>query len=1358
MIPKSKAICVLGMHRSGTSVIARAINLLGVYIGQESNLLPPQQDNPEGFWEHREIVKIHDEILNMLSRTWYSTTPLPDKWWKSPEIGPFRNQLKKLIRREFINQELWGWKDPRTCLLLPIWKDILDELNVELCYVIPVRNPLDVSASLEKRDGFSRNESLSLWNLYTLSSLIWSEGSKRVVIQYDHFLAEWETSLKHIAKTLEIPWPNDDNELLRTMSSFIKPNLRHSRSQVEDLLKENLPVLQLSTYKVCLDAAGAVELLGSTYFTDQVKDIYNSYLFYLAVEKDKQFIDEAKDYNLQVYWQQDGIYSEDNSKSFGVIVDGNFHTYEFPIPGGIGSVVRLDPMNFPGYAEIRTIKLLADSKDITLLQYWGIENNFEGVIEGNNIVYLTTSEAYTFLSINDDPQFYISNVPPAPQDSTLKLQIELSVEKFLTPNIISKVQHVFENQTLEKNAFERKLNEVRIDLSYKDELLGNQTNELIELKNNLSEKEDNIKKQVELLSNLQEELNNKDELLNIKYEELNKFQIELIDKTQQLVELDVKLLLLHGDLSLKEKQLHHQSNDMVNLNNELRSIINSTSWRITSPIRQLVNKVRKINKMLEGIASIFLNKEYKLSLLPANQIKSLDEQGKWVSTGNDPYFILNGKFPEGWVSFSWTSKTDQPLFLKLYWDEGLGMSESNSRIMGNMMPGEIIEQQTCFFLNPLTKVIRLDPGDKQVEFHLSDIHMKKISRLQISYKALSTYLKTNGFSIHSFVRLIRKIREIHSTEGLRGIWKKAKYKAIVTDISDGFDNYSFWVKQTEINDFRKEEIINHIQELSYKPLITVIVPVYNVDEVWLRKCIESVQNQLYGNWQLCLADDASTKLHVRKVLEEYAAVDSRITVIFRESNGHISETSNSALEAANGEFIALLDHDDELAIDALYENVALLNKYPDADMIYSDEDKISVNGLRHSPFFKPDWSPDTILSQMYTCHLGLYRSSLVREIGGFRKGYEGSQDYDLVLRLTEKTNRIHHIPKVLYHWRAIPESTSSNVGAKEYTNDAGLRALNDAIQRRNIDGWAERVEHIPNLYRIHYNLKNEPLISILIPTRNMADILDNCLQSIFNKSTYRNFEIIIIDNGSDEQQTFDLFAKWKQIEPKRIRVERIDIPFNYSRLNNLAATSTNGELILLLNNDIEVITTNWLQEMASHALRSSIGAVGACLLYPDNTIQHAGVILGLGGIAGHGHKYFESHNYGYFSRLHMITNYSAVTAACLMVRREVYLEVGGLEEQLQVAFNDVDFCLKIREKGYYNVWLSHVKLYHHESKSRGQEDTPEKQERFRREQDFMRERWGNLLISDPFYNPNLTLEREDFSLGMTNIILQNKKN
>jgi O-antigen biosynthesis protein len=559
--------------------------------------------------------------------------------------------------------------------------------------------------------------------------------------------------------------------------------------------------------------------------------------------------------------------------------------------------------------------------------------------------------------------------------------------------------------------------------------------------------------------------------------------------------------------------------------------------------------------------------------------------------------------------------------------------------------------------------------------------------------------------------------------------------------------YQQWLNQNYPTSAILNRLASSIPALRYQPLISIVVPVHNTSVVYLRQMIDSVLDQIYLHWELCLADDASSHPDVRAVLEEYALKDCRIRTIFRTENGNISLASNSALGIATGDFIALLDHDDLLTPDALYEVIVLLNQHPGADMIYSDEDKIDDAGNLSAPFFKPDWCPDSFLARMYTCHFGVYRREVIELIGGFRAGYEGSQDYDLVLRFTEKTENIFHIPKILYHWRIHPQSAASCPDQKPYAAISAKRALTDALVRRKEPGQVLPVKNITGHYTIRYEIKNHPKVSIIIPTKDLAEILDTCLISIFEKTLYSNYEVIIVDNGSIEETTKNLFSKWQEKEPERFVSYHLDIPFNYSKINNFAVTKATGDYLLFLNNDTEILTPDWIEGMLEQAQRPSIGAVGALLLYPDNTIQHAGVIIGIGGVAGHSHKHFPQDSNGYFYQLKTVNNYSAITAACLMCKKEDFKLVGGFEEKLEVAFNDVDFCLKLIALGYRNIWVPHVIVYHYESKSRGYEDTPEKQKRFAEEIEYMKSKWKIYIDSDPCYNQNLTRTYENYTIG-----------
>ena len=531
--------------------------------------------------------------------------------------------------------------------------------------------------------------------------------------------------------------------------------------------------------------------------------------------------------------------------------------------------------------------------------------------------------------------------------------------------------------------------------------------------------------------------------------------------------------------------------------------------------------------------------------------------------------------------------------------------------------------------------------------------------------------------------------------------------------------------------------------LTYQPLISVLIPVYNVEEKYLVQCIESVLGQSYENYEICIVDDASRSQKTKQVLLRYGR-NPKIKIKYRKVNGHISQATNDALKMAQGDFVALLDNDDLLDHDALYEVAYALNQNPKLDLIYTDEDKIDMDGRRCSPHFKPDFSPDTLLSMNYICHLTVVRTSLLRKIGGFEVGMEGAQDYDMVLKVVENTNGIYHIPKVLYHWRMLESSTAYNNKSKNYALKRNEKALERAIERR---GLAAEVfyDRIAEHYGVIYKVKREPIVSIIIPIKDMSHMTRNCLSSIYQNTTYCNFEVIVVDNRSEEKETFRLLEEYKK-KYDNFSVIRADIEFNYSRLNNLAVKKAKGDFLILLNNDTEIITPEWIEMLVGYASQSHIGAVGAKLLYGDGTVQHVGVVLGLGGVAAHAFRGVSVEEVGYFARNRMPYDWGAVTAACLCIEKKKFLKVGGLEEKIKVAFNDVDLCLKLLEAGYYNVVVPQVKLYHFESKSRKDDDTPEKQKRFDDERKYMLREWGKYLKRDPFYNQNLSLKR-DFVLN-----------
>ena len=581
-----------------------------------------------------------------------------------------------------------------------------------------------------------------------------------------------------------------------------------------------------------------------------------------------------------------------------------------------------------------------------------------------------------------------------------------------------------------------------------------------------------------------------------------------------------------------------------------------------------------------------------------------------------------------------------------------------------------------------------------------------------------------------------------------------------------YGDYGGWIKFNEPKDADLKKQMSVKFEL--EPKISVVVPMYNTKEKFFKELIKCMMDQTYSNWELCLADGSPKP---NENFKKYYEQDERINYKFLNGNLGIAGNSNAAIEMATGDYIALLDHDDVLADYALYEIVYNLNKFPNAEFLYSDEDKIDENGNRYDAYFKPDFAPDTLRCQNYICHFSVFKKELLEKLGGFRENYDGAQDYDIFLRMSEITNpkNISHVPKILYHWRVHNESTAKlNSNAKNYAFEAGKKAIEDHLKRIGLDGEVSE-GCIDGIYRIDYKVIGEPKVSIVIPNKDGKDILEVCINSILEKTTYKNYEIVISENNSETEEIYEYYKTLLNNEKIKIanyntgklitkeeecsleftnkNRRKVKPGFNYSAVINYGVHNTTGEYIIQLNNDTELITENWLELMLGFCQRKDVGAVGVKLYFPDETIQHAGIIVGIGGIAGNRFKSIPKSGHGYFAKESMIENLSAVTAACMMTPKSIYEEVGWMDENLAVAFNDVDFCLKIREKGYLIVYNPFVEFWHYESKTRGQEDSPAKIKRFQGEMSRFEQRWPEILDSgDPYYNINLSLDTEVYHM------------
>lgn len=575
------------------------------------------------------------------------------------------------------------------------------------------------------------------------------------------------------------------------------------------------------------------------------------------------------------------------------------------------------------------------------------------------------------------------------------------------------------------------------------------------------------------------------------------------------------------------------------------------------------------------------------------------------------------------------------------------------------------------------------------------------------------FIYTEGFS-NTFLRVSKKLRGN----------KNLKYTQMYQRI---------FIPQEELEK-QKQSVF------TIKPLISILVPLYNTPKDFLMDMVNSVIEQTYESWELILVDASDNPEENEAFIDSFH--DSRIKYCSIEENTGIVGNTNIAYLKATGDYIGLLDHDDMLAPQCLFEITKEINN--GSDLIYTDEITFKKNPRKdcYQPNLKPDYSPDTLRSYNYICHFTCFSRNLMGEYEKLLDSdTEGSQDYDLILRLTERAKRISHIAIPLYFWRAHSASVAENVGAKPYVIGAAMKALQKHLERVRLEGTVTE-GRIPTTYKINYKIVGKPLISIIIPNCDHIEDLKKCLQSILDKTTYKRFEIIIVENNSKEKDTFDYYEK---IKSDSIKIITYQGAFNFSKINNFAIPFATGNYVLFLNNDVEVISNDWLQEMLMYAQRSDVGCVGAKLLYPDKTIQHAGVIIGIGGVAGHSHKYYHKDDFGFMSRLQIVQNLSAVTAACLMIKKDLFLQVEGFDESFSVAFNDVDFCLKVQQLKKLCIYTPYAELYHYESKSRGQEDSPEKVARFNEEINLFEKKWG-LWRDDPYYNQNLTLENEQFEI------------
>ncbi len=701
--------------------------------------------------------------------------------------------------------------------------------------------------------------------------------------------------------------------------------------------------------------------------------------------------------------------------------------------------------------------------------------------------------------------------------------------------------------------------------------------------------------------------------------------------------------------------------------------------------------------------------------------------------GKPQFFIEEEKVQQGFLRIRGWAVADSPVRIQIF-------DENKQKISAEILRTERVDVEQLYE--------EMDFPDKTGFFvELTNLTGKLLYMVFYAGETKSVHI----VHLKPSVVFRRKI-EKYAKKGIR-YWKSQGGAALAGKIVSKVKTastreipYQKWILRHLPGD-RELEKQRH-EKFEYQPKISIVVPLYKTPEKYLHQLVESIKAQTYPNWELCLSDGSGADSPLRKTLDALEKSDERIRVIRNETPLRIAENTNAGMEAATGDFIAFADHDDVLTPHALYQCVKAVNENREIRLLYSDEDKMSMDGHKFfQPHFKPDYNPDLLCTVNYICHLFVVRRDVVDQVGLFRPEFDGAQDYDFIFRCVEavKPEEIYHITKILYHWRCHEDSTAENPESKTYAFEAGKRAIEAHYKRTGIHAEVFQGEFL-GLYRTKFIRDHDPLISIIIPNKDHTDDLKRCMDSIDSKSTYQNYEYIIVENNSTEEKTFRFYKDLEENHPKA-RVVYWDREFNYSAINNYGASFAKGEYLLLLNNDTEIINDDCLEELLGYCMRGDVGAVGARMYYEDDTIQHAGVVIGFGGIAGHCFVLQPRGTTGYCHRIICAQDYSAVTAACMMVKKSAFDQVGGLTEELAVAFNDIDFCMKLRAVGYLIVYNPYAELYHYESKSRGLEDTPEKVARFNKEIATFEKRWPDIMRDgDPYYNPNLTLKSQDFSL------------
>jgi GT2 family glycosyltransferase/glycosyltransferase involved in cell wall biosynthesis len=1137
----AQVVSILGMHRSGTSLLARILNILGLFLGPEGLMLQPGPYNPKGFWELRQITEINDEILHRLGGDWSAPPPFPEGWETHQDLSDLRDQARKLITHHFSGQDLWGWKDPRTCLTLPFWRILAHPSH----YIICIRNPADVIASLGARDGLGARKTGRLWTEYVRSSLLHTRTCPTLVVFFNDILEDWRREIRGITDFIGPQMLQLSRDLESTVDDFIDESLRHHQTPTHRLLED--PDIPFAAKSLYLSLRLANPPPGDC-STDSAQVLSNLRCFAAHCDSTSSAPSNEcpEEEILQLFWDGGSGFSEEASVHKSVGTDGRLCRLTFELPPGAAGPLRLDPGSRMLYGEIESARLYSvragERCENEWCASWSAENGFEGIVAANDIIRIPSQSCFEFITLGSDPQFTVAVSPPS---SSQPLLFEIAIRLFddFRERLLTEVSRLVD------------------ELESANDVIGGMGASLAATRAELQE-------------------------------------ARLHPGRSQTSELE-RAAALEKELTAERQRYQAATELLEQRTNELSRMKNTLGWRLLSRYGKVKHRV-----LLPSLRAIGIVRPRSGHAAPV-ATRSLEPHPN---------------------------------------DAGL---QAKSQATPPTLPAELGE------------LSRLEP-------------------------------------------------------------------------------YDSWLEVNQWNERRSTLLEEQLNSISPGPKLSIVMPVYDPPPEFLGRAIQSVSNQLYQNWELCIADDASRDERIGQLIEEWVVKDSRIRSTYRKQNGGISVAANAAAELASGEYIVFLDHDDELSPDALAEVALYVSANGDTDVLYSDEDKIDPKGHRYDPHFKPDWSPELLLSVMYVTHLFVIRRTLFEQVGGLRGEFDGSQDYDLALRTTEQARHVGHIPKVLYHWRSVATSIASSVTAKPASLLAGQNAVEEALARRGHSTAVSRPEWAVRVSCGYYTLRfpdHGPRVAIIIPTRNQLSVLRACLQSLA-RTTYTNYQVVIADNASDDPETVSYLDR---CDHRVLRIPDAGKEFNFAALNNEAVRQVDADYVLFLNNDTEVISPEWLSQMVGYLGMDGVGAVGARLLYRDGRIQHAGVIRGYhDGKAGHAFKLTSPGEGAYQAYPLIARNYAAVTAACMLTRKDLFEELGGFDAtRFPLSYNDVDYCYRLHSLGYRSVYCPTAELIHHEGHSRGNINRPLEEAAFLA-------KYGG--FTDPYYNVNLSLENERFAI------------